>query len=192
PPGLGRLAGAAKKALPLVLNALADETGNDLKGKAGAVVRAVGDELGLRTGAPSAFHQAELDAWAADPAASLAARLPTLAAGELNTIATAVGPALPPGLAATVVGNELRVTLGSMTLGVGPNPFTVRFVAEPANIPGVGRARFETAAGADGLAVFDVTVGPAVVDAGGATLRPYFRARVGASPSGGRRSSSGS
>src|SRR5439155_955929 len=156
-----------------------------------AVVRAVGDELGLRTGAPPEFHEAELDAWAADPAGSLAARAPTLAAGGLNTIATPLGPALPPGLAANVVGNELRVSLGTGTLGVTVNPFAVRFVAEPTNVPGLGRARIETTADGGGLAVFDFIVGPAVVDAGGATLRPYFRARVGASPPGGRRAELG-
>jgi large repetitive protein len=191
PPGLGSLAQAAEQALPLVLDAIAAETGNDLKGHAGAVVRSVGDAMGLRSGSPATFDAAALHAWAADPAAALAARLPTLAATALQDVATALGPALPSGLAAAVVGDELQVTFGTMTLGLAANPFAVRFLAAPANVPGLGRARVEARADGSGLTLLEVQAGPAALDAGGATLRPFFRARVGAAPPGGRRAELG-
>jgi hypothetical protein len=186
PPGLGALAGAAARALPLVLNAIADETGTDTKAAAGAVVRAVGDALGLRGGAPPSFHDAELRAWAADPAASLAARLPALSTAALNALAAALGSVLP-GLTATVVGDELRVILNSLTIGLTTTPFGFTFRVEPPDVPGIGHARLEAAADANGLALLDVDVGPIIVDAGGATLRPYARVRAGAAPPGGRR-----
>jgi large repetitive protein len=187
PPGLGQLAHAAEQALPLILNAIAAETGSDLKGHAGAVVRSVGDALGLRGGAPAKFDAAALHAWASDPAAALAARLPTLAATALGDLASALGPALPSGLAAAVAGNELQVTFGTMTLGLAANPFAVHFSAAPPHLPGLGHAHIEARADAGGLTLLDVQAGPATLDAGGATLHPYFRARAGAAPPGGRR-----
>jgi large repetitive protein len=187
PPGLGQLAQAAAHALPLVLNAIAAETGGDAKGTAGAVVRAIGDAMGLRTGAPPTFHDAELQAWAGDPAGSLAGRLPALEAAALNTIATALGPMLPPGLNAAVAGNELQVTFNSMTVGLTTSPFGVHFVVAPANVPGLQHARLEVAVNASGLTNLDVQLGPAALDVGDATLRPSFRAIVGAAPPGGRR-----
>ncbi len=190
-PGLGQLAGAVAHALPLVLNAIAEETGAGTKGKAGAVVRAVGDAMALRTGSPATFKDPELQAWAHDPAGSLAARLPAVSAIALTAISNAVGPLLPGGVSASVVGNELRVTFNSVTLGLTTTPFAVRFLAEPTSIPGIGPARVEARADGSGLGLFDVKVGPVVVDAGDATLRPYFRARAGASPAGGRRAELG-
>ena len=188
PPGLGSLAGAAEKALPLVLNALAAETGNDVAGKAGAVVRAVGDAMGLRTGGPPAtFHEAELQAWAADPAAALAARLPALAAGVLTALHDAIGPALPAGVTVTATATELQITAGGVTVGIATNPFAVHVVAAPTGIPVIGSARVEIAANGSGVTIFDVTVGPAEIDAGDATLRPYLRATVGSAPPGGHR-----
>ena len=187
PPGLGQLAGAVSHALPLVLNAIAAETGAGVAGRAGAMVRALGDAMGLRAGAPAAFHDPELQAWAADPAGRLAARAAVLTRPALDALAAALGPMLPAGLTATVVGNELRVTINSVTVGLTANPFGARLVAEPTNIPGLRRARFEAAADPSGLTTFDVTVGPAVLDVGGATLRPYLRARAGSNPPGGRR-----
>lgn len=191
PPGLGRLAGAGTHALPLVLNAIAAETGSDLKGRAGAVVRAVGDAMGLRTDAPARFHDAELQGWAGDPAGRLAARLPTLSAAALEEIATALGPALPSEVTAAVAGNELRVNFNTVTVSLGANPFAVRFVAAPTNVPGLGRVGIEALADGSGLGLLDVKAGPAALEAGEATLRPYFRARVGTLAPGGRRAELG-
>jgi hypothetical protein len=187
PPGLGQLADAAAHALPLVLNAIAAETGADAKGTAGAVVRAIGDAMGLRTGTPPMFHDAELQAWANDPAGSLAARLPALSATVLNTISGALAPMLPPGLGTAVAGNELQVTAGTMTVGLTASPFGVHLVVAPANVPGLGHARLEASANATGLTLLDITVGPTVLDVGDATLRPFFRAVVGGAPPTGRK-----
>ena len=186
PPGLGQLAGSVTHALPLVLNAIAAETGGDVKGRAGAVVRAVGDAMGLRTGTPAQFRDAELQAWAGDPAGRLAAQLPALSATALEEIASALGPALPSAFTAAVVGNELHVAFNTMKVGLSANPFAIRFVAAPTNVPGLGRARIEARADGSGLGLLDVEAGPVALEAGGATLRPYFRARVGAAPPGGR------
>ena len=187
PPGLGSVAGAAAHALPLVLNALADETGNDAKGKAGAVVRVVGDAMALRTGAPATFHDAELQAWAADPAGRLAARLPALAVAALGELRDAIGPILPAGVTVTVVGTELQVSFNSVTVGLATNPFAVRLVAAPEDIPGIDRAAIEVRGDSTGITLLDVSVGPTTIDAGDATLRPYARFRVGSNPPGGRR-----
>jgi hypothetical protein len=188
PPGLGALATAAAHALPLVLNALADETGNDLAGKAGALVRALGDAMALRTGAPQpVFADEALHAWAADPAGRLAARLPILAAQAIGDLATAFAPLLPAGVTVTPVGTQVKVAAGTFAVTVTAAPFGIGVVAAPTNIPGVHRVRVEVAADASGLTVLDVTVGPAPIDASGARLVPYARVRAGASPPGGRR-----
>jgi large repetitive protein len=186
PPGLGQLAQAAEQALPLVLDAIAKETGSDLKGQAGAVVRSLGDAMGLRSGSPAKFDAAALHAWASDPAGQLAARLPTLAATALEEISGAVGPVLPAGFTATVAGEELRVGFGTMTLRVAASPFAVSFEATPTGIPGLGGAKLEARADATGLPLLDLRAGPASLEVAGATLRPYFRVAVGASPPEGR------
>ena len=187
PPGLGSIASAATHALPFVLNALADETGNDLPGKAGAVVRAVGDAMALRTGNPLSFHDAELQAWAADPGGRLAARLPTLAVSVLQALRDAIGPALPTGVVIAVSGTELQVSTPSVVVGLTANPFAVRLLATPGGLPGVESARVEAVVDGSGLQVLDVTVGPAHLDVEGATLRPYARISAGSAPAAGRR-----
>jgi hypothetical protein len=187
PPGLGSIASAATHALPFVLNALADETGNDRAGHAGAVVRAVGDAMALRTGNPLSFHDAELQAWAADPGGQLAARLPALAAGVLQALSDAVGPALPAGVAIAVSGPELQVTSASVVVGLTANPFAVRLLATPSGLPGISTARVEVVVDGSGLRTLDVTVGPAELDVEGATLRPYARIGAGSAPAAGRR-----
>src|SRR5262249_30316132 len=68
PPGLADLANAAiTQALPLVLNALASQTGSNLQGHVGEVVRAIGDGLNLRSGAPLSFDGHKLRSLATDP-----------------------------------------------------------------------------------------------------------------------------
>ena len=173
--------------MPFVLNALAGETGNNLPGQAGAVVRAVGDAMALRTGNPLSFHDAELQAWAADPGSQLAARLPALAVSVLQALRDAIGPALPAGVDIAVSGTELQVSAASVVVGLTANPFAVRLLATPGGLPGVGSARVEVVVDGSGLQVLDVTVGPAQLDIEGATLRPYARVSAGRAPAAGRR-----
>ena len=188
PPGLGALAGAAAHALPLVLNTLAEETGNDLAGKAGALVRALGDAMALRTGTPQpVFTDEALRGWAADPAGRLAARLPVLTAQALGDLATALAPLLPAGVTATPADTQVKVAAGAFALTVTAAPFGIAVVAAPTGIRGVDRVRVEVAADGSGLTVVDVTVGPAKIDAAGARLAPYARVRAGAAPPGGKR-----
>ena len=99
--GLGQLAASAvTQALPLVLDALADlQPQAGIKGQVGTLVARLGDALALRSG--SHFQAAALQAWAADPAAALAARLPTLLAAALDGVAQAIAPLLPAGASAT-------------------------------------------------------------------------------------------
>src|SRR5690606_1297989 len=124
PPGLGQLAQVAvTQALPLVLDELAAQTGSDLAGDIGRVVREVGDALALRSGAPAHFDGAALQAWATDPATALAARLPHLTTAALNALATALDSALPASVTAAVVGNEIQVTVGGVTVGLATAPF---------------------------------------------------------------------
>ena len=62
---------AVTQALPFILDHIASQTGATIQGKAGAVVSAIGDGLGLRTGSPAHFDGTKLQAWAGDPAGSL-------------------------------------------------------------------------------------------------------------------------
>jgi hypothetical protein len=54
------------------------------------------------------------------------------------------------------------------------------------DLPGVEHASAVLALDPGGIRSLEVTAGPAAIDAGGVTLRPYLRAAVGAAPSGGR------
>jgi hypothetical protein len=189
PPGLGQFAQTAvTQALPLVLDALAAATGDDVAGRAGAIVRATGDALGLRTAAvPVRFDGARLSAFAADPAAGLVGGLPTLTAAALAALATALDPVLPAGAAAAVVGDELRVTVGSITVGWRPAPFGITVGVAASGVP-LAETVAGTAAFDDrGLAALVVDIGPGDVDAGIVRLRPVLSFAVGASPPGGRR-----
>src|SRR5262249_42053651 len=67
----------------------------------------------------------------------------------------------------------------------------VSFLVEPANVPGIGHARLEAKGDGTGLTLLDVELGPAIVDAGDATLRPFVRVRAGANPPGGGRAEAG-
>ena len=110
PPGLGQLADAAlTKALPFVLDHLAEQTGSDLAGHGGAVVRAARRRAGPAHRHAGAFQPDRLQAWADDPAGSLRAALPTLTATRSTAIASAAGPLLPAGASASVVDDELCV-----------------------------------------------------------------------------------
>ena len=140
--------------------------------------------------APPTFHDAELQAWAADPAAASSRRgCRRSRLGAHRRLRDAVGPRPPAGVTVAVNGNELQVTA---ELGDGRHenqpvrsPHRRRAAGD---LPGIGRARVEVVGDGSGLTVFDVTVGPASLDVGGATLRPYLRVHASAArPPGGRR-----
>ena len=99
-PGLGAsaVAGAALKALPALLDTVAerDPAGDPaaVDEIAGRVVARLGDALGLRTGSPARFDPAALSTFGHDPAAALAARAPAIAAQGLSLLADAASPLL--------------------------------------------------------------------------------------------------
>ena len=186
PTGLGQLAGAAvEEALPFLLNALAAQTGNDLAGTAGEIVRVLGDIGDLRPGGQ--FTSERLHDWAADPAARLAARLPLVASGVLTDLVAALQPALPAGVTATMSAGELHVVAAGVTLAVHPAPFSVRVAGAVTGIPVVDRLELAVASDSTGLTELSAAVGPIAIDAGGIPLRPWATIAVGRAPPGGRR-----
>ena len=189
--GLGGLAQAAgeviTQALPFVLDKVAALGGQaGIKGRAGELVAAAGDALALRSGGQ--FSGTALQAWAADPAAAFAARLPSLSVTVLGQLADAIRPLLPAGGVADVVGADLRVQVGPMTVRVTPSPFAIAVSGDVTGMPAVDRVVFGIAVNASGLRALDIEVGPAAIDAGGVDLRPFFGVHAGAEPAGGRRS----
>ena len=188
PPGLGQLAATAvTQALPFILDHLAAPTGATLQGHVGEIIRTVGDGLNLRTGATPHFDPARLQAWAADPLGSLVAAEPTLTAAALQAIANALGPALPAGITVGATSGRLAVTAGSITVTWQPSPFQLTCVGTVTGIPGVQHVDISITLDATGLRSLSSQVGPAAIDAGGVTLRPFVSAVVGESPAGGRR-----
>ena len=188
--GLGGLAQAAgqviTQALPFVLDKVAALGGQaGIKGRVGELVAAAGDALALRSSGQ--FSGAALQAWAADPPAAFAARLPS--ATLLGQLAGAIRPLLPAGGVADVVGADLRVQVGPMTVRVTPSPFAIAVSGDVTGVPAVDRVVFGIAVNASGLRALDIEVGPASIDAGGVDLHP-FGVHAGAAPAGGRRSRS--
>ena len=189
PPGLADLASTAvTQALPFVLDALASQTGTTLEGRVGEIVRAVGDGLNLRSGAPAKFDGAKLKAWATDPVASLIAALPTLTNTALNAITTALGPALPAAVSATVTAGNLVVSAaGGVSLTWRPSPLQFTVNGTVTGIPGVDRVQATIVLDSTGLQSLTAKVGPCPISAGPVTIRPYIEVVAGVSPSGGRR-----
>ncbi|HEV7578727.1 MAG TPA: hypothetical protein VGO85_22050, partial [Caldimonas sp.] len=187
PAGLGQLAASAvTQALPLVLDALADlQPHAGIEGDVGTLVVRLGDAMALRSGGH--FQATALQAWAADPAAALAARLPTLLAAALDGIAQAIAPLLPGGASAMFTAGELRITAGGFTLGVTPSPLAVRVVGDLAGVPAIDRAHLALTLDASGLASFELGIGPASIDAGGVLIKPAFSVVAGHAPVGGAR-----
>ncbi len=188
PPGLGQLASSAvTHALPFVLDHLAALSGATLQGRVGEVVRAIGDGLNLRTGAPKTFDATRLQAWAADPVGSLVAALPTLTNTALQAISTALAPVLPTGVTATVAAGKLTVTAGTLQVAWQPSPLQFTVAGTITGVPGINSTAIGITLDTSGLKSASVQAGPASIDAGGVTLRPFVSAVVGESPAGGRR-----
>ncbi|HEX7537186.1 MAG TPA: DUF6603 domain-containing protein, partial [Dermatophilaceae bacterium] len=183
--GLGGLATqAVQQALPLVLDAVADLAGQPgFEGDVGTAVAAAGDVLGLRQSGK--FAGSRLSAWAADPVASLEAALLAPAPAALTALATALDGLLGAAGTAAPVGGGISLTVHQVTVGWLPNPFAVT-VSVDTDVPGIDHAAGTITLDATGLRTLDVQVGPALIPAGGATLRPFVGFRVGNAPPGGR------
>ena len=187
PAGLGRLVeSAVTQALPLVLDGLADmQPQAGIKGQVGTLVLRIGDAMALRSAGH--FQAAALTAWANDPAAALAARLPSLLAAALDGLAQAIGPLLPGGASASFSGGLLHVTAGGFELTLRPAPLQLTVHGALAGLPVIDHAQLGLTLDPSGLASFELQVGPAVVAAGGVTLRPAFSVVAGTAPIGGAR-----
>ena len=70
---------------------------------------------------------------------------------------------------------------------VTPVPFAIAVSGAATGIPAVDRVALGLALDEQGLAALDVEVGPADIDAGGITLRPFVGVHAGRAPVGGRR-----
>jgi hypothetical protein len=193
-PGLGALAGAgAARALPLVLDAIAEEDGADLAGDVGRAVAALGDALGLRSGTPPRFDADRLAAWA-DPAAAFAAAWPTLAPTALTTLADAVGPLVQravPAASVQVLDGALRLQVSRLSATLDPSPFSVGLLLDVPALLDVGRVQLGVDLDGGGLRALDAEVGPADLDLGGVHLHPFVGVHAGGAPAGGRRVEAG-
>lgn len=187
PPGLANLAQTAvAQALPLILDALADQSGPGLAGDVGAAVRALGDALALRSGTPPRFDGAALQAFAVDPAAAFAARLPALSNAAVTALVSALGPLLPPPVTATMVSGRLVVGVNGVTVGLQPSPFEVTVAADLSGLPAIEELHVTVSLNGSGLAALDLELGPADIDAGGISLRPLLSIAAGDAHPGGR------
>jgi hypothetical protein len=185
--GLGQLAQSAiTQALPFILDRLAGLAGHaGISGQVGTLVATLGDALGIRV--VGHFSGPALQAWAADPAAAIVARLPSWSTVVIGQIAAAIGPLLPGGLGASVVGASLQVQVGVVTILVTPTPFAIEVSGEVDGVPAVSSIEFGVGLSSAGLTSLDVQVGPAEIDAGGVMIRPFFGVHAGTAPGGGRR-----
>ncbi len=184
--GLGSLADAAKLALPFLLDQLAG-----VAGPVGAAVGGVGDALALRSGDPAKFDSTRLAAWAADPAAALATAVPSIVHTGLETLAPLLDGVVPAAVTVTGSATDLTVAVGAVSLGWSPSDHRVSLSGSNIVVPGIEHLSFTVAVSDSGLQELSVAVGPAALDAGGLTLRPFASFAVGAGPAGGRRVAAG-
>ena len=180
--GLGSLAAAAEAALPFLLDRLAE-----IPGTVGDLVQTVGDAMALRTGAPKQFDGTALRNWANNPVGALTAAVPTIASTGLTAIAPLLDAFVPPAVAVSVDGSVLKVALSGVSLAWDLVSGVVKLVGAGIAVPGVNEVSFTVALSAAGLDELSVTAGPAAIDAGGVTLRPFVTVAAGLSPLGGRR-----
>jgi hypothetical protein len=179
--GLGGLADAAAYALPFLLDALAaDDT-------VGAVVSTVGDALSLRSPtAPQKFDHDRLVAWATNPATALLNTASTLAV-HLADLATEANAFSPADVSITHTDGTLSATSHGVTLAWRPSEQTVSISGLNLAVPGIDKLTFRVAVSGAGLQDLTVTLGPAEIDAGDVTLRPFVTVAAGDDPVGGRR-----
>ena len=163
-PGLGSLAAAATKALPIVLDAVAGSPA-----PVGPAITALGDALGLRDG--TGFLEAELVELAGDPTGQLVARLRTNVPGALAALRTLAQPVLPGAGVVQVTGTVITVRpVPELSISVDLGPVTIPTPAPPelcVTVTGVepvdGLSLSVSACVTDGLE--ELTLALAVVDA---------------------------
>lgn len=180
--GLGALNALAQAALPFLLDKLASAPA-----PVGPLVAHLGDALALRGGSPVAFERTRLQAWAADPAAALTVAVPTIVTQSLATLATRVGAFVPPSVNVTSDATTLTVTAFGVSLGWSPASGVVSLAADGLVVPGIERLSFKVAAGAAGLSEVTLALGPALIDAGGVSIKPFVAVSAGLAPPLGRR-----
>src|SRR5690606_33599016 len=139
------------------------------------------------SGTPLRFDGAALQAFAADPGAAFAARLPALSSAALTALASAVGPLLPAPASVTTVSGSLTATISGVTIALRPAPFEITVAAALSGLPAVERLNLSVTLNGGGLSALALEVGPADIDAGGISLRPLFAVAAGNAPPGGGR-----
>ena len=192
PPGLGSVAGAALQVLPFALDEIAKITAPPDAATAARIVRAIGDALDLRSGAPLHFDSVKLEAWAANPAQRFADRLPLMLQSLLTELANAIGPALPAGLAISAPPNHLLLAAGPVTIDFTTAPFSVEIRVNAAGVPFAGNIVSTIAFDGAGLRSFTGTAGPASIPVNGIALHPFVAFAAGSNPLNGVRIETGS
>jgi hypothetical protein len=179
PPGLGSLAGGALQVLPFALDEVAKLTSPPLAVNAAAIVSALGDALDLRSGTPSRFDGAKLNAWAENPAQHFADRLPALLQAALTQLANAIDPVLPAPLAVSAPSGRLLLQAGPLAVEFTTTPFAVEIRVDASGVPFAGVVAASIAFDSTGWRSFSTTVGPASIPVNGIALRPLVSVAVG-------------
>ena len=179
--GLGSIAAAAEAALPFLLDKL-----GEVPGPVGNLVQKVGDALALRSGAPRRFDAAALRHWASNPVGALTAAVPSITATGLATLAPLLDAFVPAAVNVNATATLLSVSVAGVTLAWSPPAGVVAFSATDLPVPGIEKLGFRLALSAAGLNELSVLAGPAAINAGGVTLRPFVAISAGLSPAAGR------
>ncbi len=180
--GLGSLAAAAEAALPYLLDQLAAAPA-----PVGPIVAKVGDAFALRSGAPAKFSITALRAWAADPVGALGAAVPSIVSTGLATLVPLLDAFTPAQITVGGDANHLTLSRGPFTLGWEPAAGRVMVSANALPVPGIEHLSVTLKISAAGLDELSATVGPADIDAGGVSLKPFVSIAAGLAPAGGRR-----
>ena len=91
-------------------------------------------------------------------------------------------------MSVTHIAGTLAATAHGVTLAWRPSDRTVSISGLNLSVPGIDKLTFRLAVSADdGLQDLTVTVGPASIDTGSVTLRPFVTVAGGEAPMGGRR-----
>ena len=180
--GVGALAAAAEAALPFLLDRLAEAPA-----PVGDLVQRVGDAFALRSGTPRHFDGDALRSWATNPVGSLTAAVPSIVSTGLTTIAPLLDAFVPAAVTVSATSNTLTVAIGGVSLSWDPASGVASLVGSDVEVPGIDRISFIVSLSDAGLNELTVTVGPADIDAGGVSLRPFVTVAAGLSPTNGRR-----
>ena len=181
--GLGTLSEqAVAAALPFVLDRLAE-----LPAPVGPLVAALGDALALRSNTPATFNSAALQAWAQNPARSLRNAAAPMVSFGLQALAQAVDAFVPASVNVTHSAGSINVSQGAFTLGFNPSTHDVTVACNALVVPGIQTLNATLVVSDEGLLELSFTLGPAAINAGGVTVRPFVTVAAGTAPSGGAR-----